>query len=252
MNTHINTKLRSLSSDFKDIKSVVKDVMKNVCDLTKGVEEMGRAVGFVCSDYNSIRNKLNQQHQKLNRTKRETDQSLIILKERLIGIEERSNRDNLIFFGLSENSGEDLELAMHNFIKTKLTAYRKTYHLSSTCTPNWSMKKKQPDLDPLLLSGAPLRTESLIRRSAPDLSGTQFSIQEQYPVEIQKRRQLLQPKLRDAKDQGVKASPRRDIPTFQDPHYSVSNEGEIYTIEEKNNTTAKGEQRQRALNKGGA
>ena len=124
------------------------------------------------------------------------------LYERVLDIQTRAMRDNLLFNGIEEKDEENTKYVLHNFLndQMKLEHYFQfdRVHRLSRKTPNPSRPR------PIVAKFVHYRDRETVRKFSKVLKATHFGVSEQFPFEIVERR--LWPKFSEAKRQGLRAS----------------------------------------------
>ena len=134
------------------------------------------------------------------------------LKEELLDLKSRSMRDNLIFRNIEETKDENTEEVLKKFLSDHLKMnnvnFERVHRMKekqSGATPH-SVKKHRL----IVVKFTFFKEREHVRKSAKMLKGTNFSIQEQFREEIEKRRKPLYPLLKAARQADKKASLVKD------------------------------------------
>lgn len=129
------------------------------------------------------------------------------LKETLLDLQTRSMRDNLIFTGLQETAAENTENVIKDFMKTQLkilpdTVSNITFHRVHRFGKTSANNKHRP----IVAKFEHFQHKLLIQKSGKELKGTHFGINEQYPKEINERRKVLYPIMKEHRRKDIRAS----------------------------------------------
>lgn len=126
------------------------------------------------------------------------------LKETSLVLQTRSIRDNLVFSGLCENKQEKTEDVIKDFLKTQLklpldTVNAITFHRVHRIV----QQTKGPR--PIVAKFEHYKDKELVKGRGKELKGTTFGLNDQFPKEIQERRKLLYPILKDSRKNNKRA-----------------------------------------------
>ncbi len=130
------------------------------------------------------------------------------LRESVLDVQSRSMRDNLVFIGISEESPEDCQKVLQDFISENLKIEKdidcvRVHRMGAPRREEEGATRPRP----IVAKFAHYKDRDLIRRkSFEHLKGTKFYVNEQFPKEIEDRRKLLYPVRRTAYQAGDKAT----------------------------------------------
>lgn len=131
------------------------------------------------------------------------------LKEDLLDLKSRSMRDNLIFTNIPESHNENTEAVLSEFLQSKLQLngiqFERVHRLK---TRRDSRVPHRPP--PIVAKFSFFKDRETVRKSGRRLAGTNYSIQEQFPEEIERRRKPLYPLLRQARRENQRAALIKD------------------------------------------
>ena len=134
------------------------------------------------------------------------------LKEELLDLKSRSMRDNLIFRNIEEKKDENTEEVLKKFLSDHLKmnniSFERVHRMREKQTGANRHSAKKPKL--IVAKFNFFKERERVRKSAKMLKGTNFSIQEQFPEEIEKRRKPLYPLLKAARQADKRASLVKD------------------------------------------
>ena len=130
------------------------------------------------------------------------------LKEEVLDLKSRSMRDNLIFRNIDDEKDENTEEVLKKFLADRL----KINNVSFECVHRMKEKQigakthavKKPRL--IVAKFTFFKERERVRKSTRMLKGTDYSIQEQFPEEIEKCRNPLYLLLKAARQADKKAS----------------------------------------------
>lgn len=117
------------------------------------------------------------------------------IKERVIDLQARSMRDNLVFSGIPEQTGEDAELTVKNFIQTHLKLPEETVRNISFHRVHRLGGKRPGDNRPRPIGAkfVSFKQKEQVKSQGRQLKGTNFGVNDQFPKEILDRRRVLFP-----------------------------------------------------------
>lgn len=191
---HISDQYDDQNSRYSEIKTSVTNVEKNLKSQSTNVTKIER---------------------KINDTREEIDNSLSELKklndkvqEELIDTQLRANMDNLVFYNVAEDNGEDCINVIMKFCDEKLKI--DNVQTSVKILSANRMGNKGQHIRPILVKFASFAIRDLVKKSAKNLKDTNFGISEHLPGEIQKRRKEQLPLLKQLRERGTKAYFVRD------------------------------------------
>ncbi|KAL0159210.1 hypothetical protein M9458_042935 [Cirrhinus mrigala] len=131
-----------------------------------------------------------------------------IMKEKILDLQCRSMRDNLIFPGipLPTSTPDDPEKAVKEFMQSSLkippeTVNRITFHRVHRLTSKDNKKQL-----PIIAKFEHYKHKELIKSKGKELKGTSFGLNDQFPQEIQERRRALLPIMKQLRQEGNRAT----------------------------------------------
>lgn len=201
----MDSKLGQLSSIQSSLSKVTVDVSNmntKVMGMEKQLNDLETSRTFDSSMLDSIQKKQNYIDTMLKKMEKiEEDQ-----REKLLDLQSREMRDNLIFYGIEEEKDEsdkDCVGKVLKLVENELkipNAQQIPIHRAHRMGRYQRTKTR-----PIVAKFAFYPNREEIRKAARNLEGTQYSISQQFPKEIQDRRRQLVPILKDAKAKGQKA-----------------------------------------------
>ena len=113
-------------------------------------------------------------------------------------------RDNLIFYKLPEENGENCEEKVLSFIENRLGMERATTEIKLHRAHRIGTFKRG-NTRPIVAKFTYYPDRQKVRKAAKNLKGTEFGISEQYPREIMEKRKQLIPVMKSARANGKEA-----------------------------------------------
>lgn len=117
------------------------------------------------------------------------------MKETILDLQARSMRDNLVFSGIPENTQENPEKTLMDFMqphlklppeKTKRITFHRVHRIG-----NLNSDSTRPR--PIVAKFEHFKDKEFVKTQGKQLKGTRFGLNDQFPKEIQGRRKLLYP-----------------------------------------------------------
>ena len=129
------------------------------------------------------------------------------LKEENVALKARSMRDNVIFHNIAEQSGRGAENC-HNLVRGFLNEVMKipAHTMENKIFFNRAHRlgtRRNGTHRPIIVQCATAETKDIIFQHARNLKGTEFSVSEQLPPEINERRGHLMKKFKDARSSSL-------------------------------------------------
>jgi hypothetical protein len=155
------------------------------------------------------------------------------LKESVLDLKCRSMKNNLIFTGLNRVQNEDTEDLLRGFLHHELEINYRIEFGNVHRFKTRSGDNRRPPIVARFLYHSDLR---FVLKNANKLRGKPFGIREQFPFEIEQRRRILYPIMKDAKRSNQQVTLVRDRLYINNELY-VPRTGVIPTDEDYENTT---------------
>ena len=115
-------------------------------------------------------------------------------KEKLLDLQSREMRDNLIFYGIDEEKDETDKDCVEKVLKLVENELKITHAKQILIYRAHRMGRYQrTKTRPIVAKFAYFPNREEIRKAAKNLEGTNYSIGQQFPKEIQERRRQLVP-----------------------------------------------------------
>ena len=254
-NRSTTVKLDELTASIGDMKSTVDVVtkrvreieteLKSMSNIPPRIDDLQRSVSFISDEYDTLRSDFSSQQSHLQEMRSfvtNTGKEIEGVKDRLVAAEERSMRDNLLFFSIPEKEHENAESVLQDFIAQKLPSLKTAKPIRFELVHRFgNHKKSNSSPRPIVAKFSSYKDREAVRHSAKDLKNTNFGLREQYPWEIVQKRRALQPKLQEARKQKLQASLHRDTLRVQDREYKVDKSGRVYQTDRKLNFVPRGD-----------
>lgn len=131
------------------------------------------------------------------------------MKATLLDLQCRSMRDNLIFSGIPEQNPDDPERALKEFMETSLKLSKDaveqiTFHRVHRLPSSKPNTANNPA--PIIAKFEHYKQKELIKSRGKLLKGSKFGMNDQFPKEIQQRRKVLIPIMKDFRGKGKRAT----------------------------------------------
>lgn len=128
------------------------------------------------------------------------------MKETILDLQARSMRDNLVFTGISEQTTEDPEKSIKEFMSKQLklsaeTVNNITFHRVHRLGPRNNNNRPRP----IIAKFEHYKQKDQVRQQGRQLKGTDYGLNDQYPKEIMQRRKVLFPIRKNMMKEGKKA-----------------------------------------------
>lgn len=115
------------------------------------------------------------------------------MKETILDLQTRSMRDNIIFTGIPEKQGENPEELVKDFMKTQLKLPNETVNEISFVRVHRLGRRKDKPSRPIVAKLEHYNHKQIIKSRGRELKGTNYGVNDQFPREINERRKVLYP-----------------------------------------------------------
>lgn len=129
-----------------------------------------------------------------------------LMKETILDLQTRSMRDNLIFSGIQEKSPDNPESLIKNFMTTHLRLPPDTVQNITFHRVHRLGKQSDNRPRPIIAKFEHFQQKELVKSKGKELKGTTFRLNDQYPREINERRKILYPILKENRKNNKRAS----------------------------------------------
>ncbi len=186
-------KLDGIEADIKEIKHSLEYAHAEIADLKKENET----------------NKVNQEQARERIGKLEQDNAT--LHNKIVDLQARSMRDNLLFFNIPERDQENTTEIIHELLETKMEI-RDARNQVKIDRSHQIERKREGNRKPrpIVVKFNYYQDREHVRINAKKFKGTNIGVSEQFPEEIESVRKTLYPELKKAKAEGKRAKIVRD------------------------------------------
>ena len=181
----IESRMESLEQEFKDVKSSIEFVHAEVEDIKKVNEHLKK------SDEET--KKRIENLEQLNST----------LNNRVIDLQARSMRDNLIFYNVKESDGENTTALIHDILENTLGIENaKTMKIDRSHRMGKKQGTTRTKQRAIVAKFNYFQDKERVLANVKKFKGSGMAVSEQFPDEIIKERKRLYPEFKKAKEQG--------------------------------------------------
>ena len=194
--------LQSIQSTLQNVTVQVNEVSTRLKTVESKVGDIERSREFDSKMLDDIKGRQREMDKSLKSLQKAEEEQ----KMRLIDLQSRQMRDNLIFHNIRDERDEDLELCykkladmMQDDMKiedARSIRFDRVHRLGK-----YDASKTRP----IIAKFCFFQERERVRKSAKNLEGTQYSVSQQFPKEIQARRKELVPTLKKLKNEGQNA-----------------------------------------------
>ena len=250
------SKLDKIEKDMSSVQIAVSDLQTESAQTRKKLidfDTFAQTSAAVCDDFLSSKQdyecKFREAKQENDLLKIELDelrQEHENLHENFLELQSRTMQRNLIFFGLDEvESPDQCEAFLKNFIKEELAlsdtvnvdsiSFEKVHRIGRRKNLRFVQPGQKQNPRPIVAVFERFSDREMIKNVASTLKGKNFSIREQFPVEIEQRRKPLYPVMRKAlEDKNNKVKMVRDKLYINNTLYKPSNSNSQVTNRDTN------------------
>ena len=203
MGDMLREKLDKMGGEIKDeVTKQMKEVKERMEKTEKDITEVNSKLDKKNRD---LVNRLDAAENKL----KEVSVIMKDLKWKSIDYESRMRRNNLIFYGISEEKQENVIKKIENFLEKELNlsepvAIQRAHRLGKPAQPN-TIGQKAGRPRPIIVNFLDHRQREAIRAERAKLRYP-LGISDDLPLEVRKAREKLTPELKDLKQQGKNCS----------------------------------------------
>lgn len=222
-------KLDQIENSVRKMSSRIETFENRLTKNESAISSVERSASFISEQYEDIKTereaekvKIKVLDKKVTEAKTETDElkSALIemkklnseLKEEVLDLKSRSMRDNLIFRNIPEVQNENTEEVLTQFLSEKMNieniCFERVHRMWEKKSKVRTQTVQRPNL--IVAKFTFFKDRERVRKAAKMLKGTNFSIQEQFPEEIEARRKPLYPLLKAARKDDKRASLVKD------------------------------------------
>ncbi|XP_033760916.1 uncharacterized protein LOC117342774 [Pecten maximus] len=223
----INTKLSNLTvrverseTDISCMKNKIRDMESDIqgnSDIMDRVKAANDTVGRNVTNMKKSIDKLEKNENEVLDEVDELHEMIEEMKDRATDAQCRSMKYNLIFSGIPEKiwdqnqSLDDDEITLKNFIESKLKIVN-AHDIAMANVHRIGQRDRRTGTRPRSIIAKFIYYKDLLRvkRSAKELKGSHFGINEQFPKKIEDKRKILYPVAKEARKNGKKTVLNRD------------------------------------------
>lgn len=186
----INKKLDILVTSHEELK-----------DMRESLEFAHNQIGTLQQSNQELQTSITTLTQQMQKVSAENKQ----MKETILDIQTRSMRDNLIFSGIPEISPDNPELQIQNFMHSQLKLPADVVQNITFHRVHRLGKQQQDKTRPIIAKFEHYQQKELIKSKGKLLKDTHFGMNDQYPREINERRKVLYPILKENRRNNIRA-----------------------------------------------
>ena len=192
---------------INSIKSLKTEIHKIKC-LKGEIDNINVKLGVQSENVKRVSEQVNKQRNEIDQATGQVKDESVKIKEELIDLQIKAMKDNLVFYNIPEVEGEDCTKEIQKFMEEKLKIEKASEKIMIKSVNR--IGKNSENIRPILVKFKEFSQRQDIRKRASNLKGTDFGISDHLPAEILKRRKSLLPKLKELRDNNVKAYFVRD------------------------------------------
>ena len=205
------------NGEMKQIYSMFEAVMKKlekVDNIKTDVREIKKSLEFAHAEIVDL--KKENESMKVNQAKTEErietlERERNAFRDKVIDLQARSMRDNLLFFNMPESKDENTTEMIHEMLETKLGIEDARAKVKIDRSHRIGKKRAGNNKPrPIVVKFNSHQDKEFVRINARKLKGTKIGVAEQSSEEIGSVRKTLYPELMKAKAEGEKAVMVRD------------------------------------------
>ena len=186
-------KLDNIEADMKEIKHSLEFAHQEIADLRKENEA----------------NKAKQERDRARIDKLEEDNAT--LRTKMVDLQARSMRDNLLFFNIPEREQENTTEIIHELLESKMGIDDARSRIKIDRSHRIGKKRERNRKPrPIVVKFNYHQDREHVRLNAKKFKGTNIGVSEQFPEEIESVRKTLYPEFKRAKAEGKRARIVRD------------------------------------------
>ena len=192
--------LQSIQNTLQSVTVQVNDVSTRLKSVETKVGDLERSRTFDTETLNDIRGKQREMDKMLKTLQKSEEEQ----KKRLIDLQSRQMRDNLLFYNINDERNETSEACYGKMLdllrdemkieRAALIKFDRVHRIGK-----YDASKTRP------VVASFFQEREMVRKSAKNLEGTQYSVGQQFPKEIRAKRKELLPTMKRLKDEGQNA-----------------------------------------------
>ncbi|CAB3981030.1 Hypothetical predicted protein [Paramuricea clavata] len=184
-------KLDAIEADMKEMKHSLEFAHAEIADLKKENDT----------------SKANQAKEKIEKL----EQDNTTLRNKIVDLQARSMRDNLLFFNIPERDKENTTEMIHELLETKMEIHDARNKVKIDRSHRIGRKRERNQKPrPIVVKFNYHQDREYVQLNTKKLKGTKIGVSEQFPEEIESIRKTLYPELKKARAEGKRARIVRD------------------------------------------
>lgn len=224
--TSLTSRVITVESDVSQIKTRVSDMESSLQGTGNLFDEVKQKTDMLSINVDEVKVKqvdLDEARKTTNRTVKSIQDENASLQEKLLDMQCRSMKNNLVFTGLLEQRDENCEEKLRSFIYNEMNI---THRIEFGNVHRFSKRPTLENDPPRPIVARFLYYNDLVqvKRAGKYLRGKNFGVNEQFPMEIEQRRKQLYPIMKEEKRKKSKVVLVRDRLYVNDELVRLDNE----------------------------
>ena len=196
------SQLEIIQNSLTNVTIKVNTMNTKVTTMESQMSNIEHSRQFDSQTLDDMRKKQNDMEKMIKKLEKSENEQ----KERLLDLQSRQMRDNHIFYNIPDErleSDEECTNKLYTFFEedvkimnNRMIKLDRVHRLG-----RYSPMKTRP----IIAKFCHYQDREMVRKSAKNLDGTQYSISQQFPKEVNARRKALVPTLKSVKDEGYRA-----------------------------------------------
>ena len=227
----IMLKLDDISSSMCEIKQRVSHLESEICSLRQlnnKVVDMEEGIQFINTTLENFKREAKSNNDECRSTRRQVlhhEKEININKTKLMDLENRMMRDNLVFTGVPEQPNEDTEKPVTNKISQKMGITRQIQFERVHRMGKKEAENRRPRA--VVAKFTYYKDREMVRKTSNRLKGTRIGVHEQFGQETAEKRRKLMPKMKEAREKGQYAQLVADTLIIDNEKFRVDAKGNI-------------------------
>ena len=207
----LDSKLSQLDSIQKSVKGISSRIdkmeqrIKHNEEKVKELEEVKKFDASIFEDMSNKQKEIDSVLSKVGKIEKVQNDNEKRLHEDVIDLKCRSMRDNLVFYRIQEETGEQCEEKILSFMENELKIDNAKSEIKLHRVHRIG-EAKRGYTRPIVAKFAYYPDREKVRKSARNLKNTIYALSEQFPKEIIERRKALIPVMKEARKNGKLAN----------------------------------------------
>lgn len=224
--TSLTSRVITVESDVSQIKTRVSDMESSLQGTGNLFDEVKQKTDMLSINVDEVKAKqvdLDDARKTTNRTVKSIQDENASLQEKLLDMQCRSMKNNLVFTGLLEQRDENCEEKLRSFIYNEMNI---THRIEFGNVHRFGKRPALENDPPRPIVARFLYYNDLVqvKRAGKYLRGKNFGVNEQFPMEIEQRRKQLYPIMKEEKRKKSKVVLVRDRLYVNDELVRLDNE----------------------------